>query len=537
MVSSVLTGWALLYTFRFKAKKNTITWFLISACGLTYCYLNYYNEYLCAITGILIIIGSLLSIDAARLTSLFFASKIALSLLELAVGLFQFIKKEPLTGTFYNTGIFSIYLSISAASILHLLLYPSEFPGSMSSRHFRKLLLPLLACIVIVIILNRSRSSLFVLSFIMAGVSLQIPSHIFKRQFKQILVLLMAITVLVYSFSIKQGSSNGRILTSKIALQHIGDHFWWGTGTGKFTWYYPQWQATYFSNNPKVPANLINASGETYIIFNDLLQLLETIGALKMLMLILLLAFILRKKYPRSHPFHAIKTTLLSVALAGATSYPFHTNILILDAFLCILIGLKESVNPAFKTASSNGNTIQIRLLLIIFMVLSAGWWEKYIANERAVLLGGEFDLPVEERKQVYKDSYAALKKDGKFLTEYGILLLSDSTETRNAIDLLHQAKAHFISSATIEATGNAYLINNDYKNAAACYKWLTDYTPGLFLPKYILLQIYVSSFRMKEAKELAALITEMQPKVSSPEVWQIKEYAKAVLSGTYIPK
>jgi tetratricopeptide (TPR) repeat protein len=136
------------------------------------------------------------------------------------------------------------------------------------------------------------------------------------------------------------------------------------------------------------------------------------------------------------------------------------------------------------------------------------------------------------ETKAVYERIGVLLNNDGRFMTDYGIFLLEDSADCRQACVILEKAKKLFISRSTIETLAEAYSKQGNDKKSIENYEWLCQYLPNKFRPRLHLLLLYNRTGDTVDAKKLAHAILAMPVKIPSPDVDNVKLEAEAVLSG-----
>ncbi|WP_186452627.1 O-antigen ligase family protein [Chitinophaga polysaccharea] len=508
--------------------------------------------------GILTVLGTLLYYaERTVLVFLFCYGNFAFLIYELSVAGIQISNEDPIKGTLLNTGVFTIYLMSTIPLLFYFIIGKNSVSVSrilsvgiayLVGISIRIFCVFVLVFIIYIFIQSQSRTAQIAIAIItllsLWKYNQNYAKTRWKLPFQKMLLVAIPITLIsislitYYTLSIKKGSTNGRLLMNKVAFDHITDHFWTGTGIGAFTKYYPEWQAAYFRSTPNPPHFFLLSAGESYIVFNEYLQLFETVGIFGTIILgIFLIRFLRTKSAKDSDLLHIAKLTVISILSCGFTSYPFHINITLFVLMLSICIAFKFDENKStplfFNTFQIKNKKISYAILticLIASLYLTIQTGRQYQAISEWKKTGTDNGLPRSEQQSIYENIYPLLKKDGKFLTEYGIFLSQDSLEKNKAIVILKQAKGQFMSKATMEALGNAYWKTKDYNNAIECYKWVSDYIPSLFTPRFNLLKLYLQSGNITEALKTGNTIITMSPKIPSDEVDNIKQETRQML-------
>lgn len=477
---------------------------------------------------------------------------------EMWVGIIQlldnFSAPTILMGTFQNSGIYAIYLVITLPLVFYFVLYQNKtiilyFRRKINSRIssyyilcFEYFLLTIFATFVItVLILNQSRTAIITLlgMFIVAILHLyfhKVKSYFWRFKGAIIAFLIISLTSLVYLghhlFYLKEKSAIGRIFMIKVASAHFNEDIWFGCGPGTFTLVYPKWQAQYFANQSNIKFTDFISASETYIIFNEHFQILKTFGIVGLIFYLFLL-FLIFIASSNEHKYLLLtcKVIVSGIIVSGFTSYPLHTNLILLLTFLCLVINVSHSDHRIYtKYFRIFDNVFSKRLsklpmeffifLLCIYGIIIASQKYKAICDWDAL------------KQQTYLTdaNYHALEKisnylsdDGKFLTEYGILEYEDGKQYKTAVNILERAKKKFISVKTVQATYYAYWKLRDYKNAIKNAIFLSNYIPSRFSFKYDLFRLYLESGDRTNAKKMAKIIAHMHVKVPSQKVNDIK--------------
>lgn len=517
------------------------------------------NEYAGVCLSLAISLGLFIRASTRQLTCLLY-SFLPFLFVELVLAFLQCCRSQPVLGSLQNTGIFSIYLSTHIPLAFH-----AAFKNNMVKKRPKNIIAGTLFALFFlfsfyIMIKGQSRTALISSILVVLLLAYENPGSWFGKKITRFpawsryaaipgtLVLLGALTA--YLYSLKKLSAQGRLFMSNVTVRHITDHFWFGTGIGRFTWYYPQWQAAYFQDTPAPPHDFLLSAGESYVICNEYLQLFGTIGALGFAaFLILLFAFFRKGSQQYAHPspyqgashykdlLRTVRLTVVAVLAGGFTSYPFHINIILFLFILCLVIGFKinrETARPqlpflsgiAGKKAGPILRTVSLCvsisfLLLVLYKNIAVWKWQQGRARE---------NLSYAEEKTTYAQLYPILKNDGKFLSDYGSLLTEDTTDCPMAVRILEKSRQYFISKQATEVLGYAYWKTNDLQNAIKIFEWETCYLPNLFRPKLMLMKLYKKTGDIHKMNSIGKIIIDTTPKVPSEEVNSIKQEAKLLL-------
>lgn len=529
-------------------------------------YYSFSNEYFANVTVSIIFFSILLWADEYLLHAivlvfiLLFLYQIGLALQQM--GWFSLrINRLNITGSLRNSGIFSCYLVLQIPFFYYSLFrFPARFFRTNKYNIFNKIpilfflaklifFLFILLIVILIVLKSESRTALIALATLTSffiffgqinrnkGIRYKWPKFI-----KPLTISVLAILItgsVIYLFRLKKLSTSGRILMFDVATEHLREHYFLGTGIGRFTWHYPQWQAQYFSTHPIVPIQYFLSAGESYIIMNEYLQLLETLGAPGIFVcLIILLWFFCAKSTKHQELLLASKQTMMLILLCGFTSYPFHVNIILLLMMFCFATAAAVQDTPMwllnayrfFKKipAAALPGFMGISIFISGYTAYSGyGRWKAKCDWDH---LRNDLNNSRAEIKKQYRLLEPSNKYDGKFLTDYGEFLVEDSADCPEAISVLQAAKKYFISRETIEALaiGNKKIKN--YGDAIDNYAWLCNYLPNRFGSKLALLKLYIDARDTVNARKISHVILTMPVKIHSYEVDRIKQETESIM-------
>jgi hypothetical protein len=529
-------------------------------------YYSFANEYFTNITVIMLLCAMLLSAGVRTLHFLIaFLAAIFLWQLFLAFkqmhGFSFRIQRLNIQGTLQNSGVFSCYL-VSQLQLLYYLFFcmPNPFArqkepvtAEQAAPFFKSSKIIVFSIIfglvVFIVWQSQSRTALIALGVLLLAFFIlhATAAKMFIYKLPKPLSLSAACVLLAglgiaarHLFFLKRLSAVGRVMALDISTGHLRDHFWLGTGIGRFTWYYPQWQAQYFDMHPAPSKDYFLAAGENYIILNEYVQLFQTIGLPGFIAFILLLIWFFTARSTSHRPLlNAAKLTVITILVCGLSSYPFHVNIMLLLLAFCFSVAGVVNTNRRFMFKVSRISDQVPNAVARLFPVVLTGiaWVAAYSAFGRWQAkqdwdkLRGRPDHSRAEIKTEYVRLGKLLRHDGKFLTEYGVFLSEDSADGGKASGILEKAKGYFISKVTLEALAHAYKETGNYGKTIESYEWLCHYLPHGFETKLELLELYDDAGDTVNAGKIAHTILSMPVKIPSPEVDRVKYEAERILN------
>jgi tetratricopeptide (TPR) repeat protein len=303
------------------------------------------------------------------------------------------------------------------------------------------------------------------------------------------------------------------------------------------------WQANYFKTTANPPMAYYLSAGESYLIFNEFVQLFESVGLVGFLFFSLLLYWFFRSgSLQHMELIHAAKATMAVILVTGLTSYPFHVNAILLLTTFC-LAAAAIAGDKKLEILSLQAGCEAIRLFaerwaqvsLCAMLIITAGLTAFRSAKQYFVVREWQYvrDRSPADRegvKKKYRELYRSLNGDGKFLTDYGDYLSAIPEDCSRAVEVLEEAKSLFISRKTVELTGYAYKQIDNYPKAIENFEWISDYLPSNFSSKLELLKLYTLSGDSARARSMGTRILTMPVKIPSEEVDRIKRETREIL-------
>lgn len=479
-------------------------------------------------------------------------------LFELGIGSWQLLhfflgnsKKLP-SGTFQNSGIFSIVMVAGLPMMYHLINSPMEMiqrfkPLSLIIRYKHQkssfsnhIFIVILAFIILLLIVTQSRTAIitFVITFsclLFQHKRYLIPNFINQRVMYLSLIFIPIILFLLTRFKFQ--SLSGRMLITQITMHHFWDNFFWGIGPGRFSLYYPGWQSNYFKHlgdNQWEHSALL--AGETYLAFNEYLQTFKEIGCIGSIACVCLLYFYFFTKATTHHKtVKTCKLTVAAILVSCVSSYTLHVNFILFLLGFCMAV-VSSCGKPSPLPQYPHMNAIKLMLLMIFSSILIqfiisgtrkslfAERWQKIELNEA---------IRASSKVAYYNKLYPSLKNDGKFLAGYAKAIL-DTNGGNDAIKIIEKARSKIVSVSVAQLLAHVYWDKN--QDTTAYYlNWIINFVPNKFSYKYDLLSFYVASKQTARAKQTAKLILSMPVKIPSKDVAYIKKEAQLYLQHTFL--
>jgi len=453
-------------------------------------------------------------------------------------GFFLLSKNEYFNGpAFHNTGVFAIYSIVFAPLCKYLLL-------KSNSKWRRIIWLFYTVLIISFIMFVKSRTAIIAifLVYLFPSVFSFIQKKTLKIRLVSYAIISMIIVIfLYYLFAVKSGSSIGRVLMLNISLLHLQDDFWTGVGLGNFTWFYPNWQADYFKNFPSTNIGYILNAGETYVIFNEFLQLLMTIGFPCFMILSFLSLRFLRynNNSTANHDLsRMIKNSFYTILTCSLTYYTLHINVILLIIILYLILFYKISWAKIkhFWLKPLVSYLILIFSCFVFFVSFkkyeAVRCWEKIKLDSYFGTLESRPDMvPI----------VSQLHNDGRFLVDYGVYIYENYSDLKAASELIELSKKKkFISKVSIENLAYIYVEQKAYYKAIENFEWLVNFIPHKFGYRLELIKLYLKTNQLKKANVLTYKTLSIPVKIKSEEVLQIRREISCIkekLNQRIIPK
>ncbi|WP_307996928.1 O-antigen ligase family protein [uncultured Bacteroides sp.] len=436
-----------------------------------------------------------------------------------------------LTGSFYNPGPYSGYLSMIFPLCLHEWLNlkeRTERTWAEQGKYYVALGVMLLILCVLPAGMSRSAWIAAAISGTWVyGMHASWGSKLkeFGRKYKKRVVLACivggSIVVMIgYAlFQLKATSANGRLFMWKVSTLAIAESPVIGHGTGNFVSAYGRAQEDYFANGEYSETEELVAGSPEYA-FNEYLQVAVEYGIPFLLVVSLVIGFCLWKG--SSEGRIGLCGSVISVLVFAFSSYPMQiTGFAVTFYFLLAACVIGRS-----------------KIILLFFMsmmvLLGAYYWKNNQYDACKSWHCGKMLYNIgayRSAKEDYEKLYPELANRGAFLFEYGYSL-HKLKEYDNSTRILEEAMTHSNDPMILNIIGKNYQASGDYEKAEEYLIRSTHRLPGRIYPYYLLAKLYAESkYRQPEKLKYAAeIVLTKEPKVQSTAVREMREEVKKLL-------
>lgn len=436
-----------------------------------------------------------------------------------------------LTGSFYNPGPYSGYLSMIFPLCLHEWLNlkeRAERTWAEQGKYYVALGVMLLILCVLPAGMSRSAWIAAAISGTWVyGMHTSWGSKLkeFGRKYKKRVVLACivggSIVVMIgYAlFQLKATSANGRLFMWKVSTLAIAESPVIGHGTGNFVSAYGRAQEDYFANGEYSETEELVAGSPEYA-FNEYLQVAVEYGIPFLLVVSLVIGFCLWKG--SSEGRIGLCGSVISVLVFAFSSYPMQIpGFAVTFYFLLAACVIGRS-----------------RIILLFFMsmmvLLGAYYWKTNQYDVCKSWHRGKMLYNIgayQSAKEDYEKLYPELTNRGAFLFEYGYSL-HKLKEYDNSTRILEEAMTHSNDPMILNIIGKNYQASGDYEKAEEYLIRSTHRLPGRIYPYYLLAKLYAEpKYRQPEKLKYAAeIVLTKEPKVQSTAVREMREEVKKLL-------
>lgn len=452
------------------------------------------------------------------------------------------------TGGFFNSGPYAGYLaSVFPISLFFLKNNKSGIFGSKIETLVKAtVLFNLIGTFSIVPVLMSRACFISILLTIILIYGEELLSFfqtfIQKKAQKYFLFLILAaclVVGMIFLVSLKKESATGRYLILKTSSGMIADKPIFGFGFDRFRSSYMNYQAEYLKTD--IDKNEVLAADNTSYAFNEPLQFVVENGIVGLILLTIFLFFLIKTLDKSNDLVRIAIVGLFAIFLFSLFSYP--SEILPIKIVVFLYISLLASYNSSnFKIVldfkkehpiSAIRWAIILPLLLLVPMLFYLSFTET-INIESAFFRWNQADLKFNKRdyhcKADYDNLYYSFKKNGDFLTNYGMIFFF-SKNYHKGIEVLKEAKLYIDNSVLENTLGDCQREIKDYKDAEQSYMLASDMTPGTFIPKFSLFKLYEESAQTSKAINMANELLKSKIKVQSEAIDAMRNEAKFFLT------
>ena len=436
-----------------------------------------------------------------------------------------------LTGSFYNPGPYSGYLSMIFPLCLHEWLNlkeRTERTWAEQGKYYVALGVMLLILCVLPAGMSRSAWIAAAISGTWVyGMHASWGSKLkeFGRKYKKRVVLACIVggSILVmigYAlFQLKATSANGRLFMWKVSTLAIAESPVIGHGTGNFVSAYGRAQEDYFANGEYSETEELVAGSPEYA-FNEYLQVAVEYGIPFLLVVSLVIGFCLWKG--SSEGRIGLCGSVISVLVFAFSSYPMQ------------IPGFAVTFYFLLAACVIGRSKIILLFFMSMMVLLGAYYWKNNQYDACKSWHRGKMLYNIgayRSAKEDYEKLYPELANRGAFLFEYGYSL-HKLKEYDNSTRILEEAMTHSNDPMILNIIGKNYQASGDYEKAEEYLIRSTHRLPGRIYPYYLLAKLYAEpKYRQPEKLKYAVeVVLTKEPKVQSTAVREMREEVKKLL-------
>lgn len=433
-----------------------------------------------------------------------------------------------LTGSFYNPGPYSGYLSMIFPLCLHEWLNlkeRTERTWAEQGKYYVALGVMLLILCVLPAGMSRSAWIAAAISGTWVyGMHASWGSKLkeFGRKYKKRVVLACivggSIVVMIgYAlFQLKATSANGRLFMWKVSTLAIAESPVIGHGTGNFVSAYGRAQEDYFANGEYSEIEELVAGSPEYA-FNEYLQVAVEYGIPFLLVVSLVIGFCLWKG--SSEGRIGLCGSVISVLVFAFSSYPMQ------------IPGFAVTFYFLLAACVIGRSKIILLFFMSMMVLLGAYYWKNNQYDACKSWHRGKMLYNIgayRSAKEDYEKLYPELTNRGAFLFEYGYSL-HKLKEYDNSTRILEEAMTHSNDPMILNIIGKNYQASGDYEKAEEYLIRSTHRLPGRIYPYYLLAKLYAEpKYRQPEKLKYAVeIVLTKEPKVQSTAVREMREEVK----------
>ena len=436
-----------------------------------------------------------------------------------------------LTGSFYNPGPYSGYLSMIFPLCLHEWLNlkeRTERTWAEQGKYYVTLGVMLLILCVLPAGMSRSAWIAAAISGTWVyGMHASWGSKLkeFGRKYKKRVVLACivggSIVVMIgYAlFQLKATSANGRLFMWKVSTLAIAESPVIGHGTGNFVSAYGRAQEDYFANREYSETEELVAGSPEYA-FNEYLQVAVEYGIPFLLVVSLVIGFCLWKG--SSEGRIGLCGSVISVLVFAFSSYPMQ------------IPGFAVTFYFLLAACVIGRSKIILLFFMSMMVLLGAYYWKNNQYDACKDWHRGKMLYNIgayQSAKEDYEKLYPELTNRGAFLFEYGYSL-HKLKEYDNSTRILEEAMTHSNDPMILNIIGKNYQASGDYEKAEEYLIRSTHRLPGRIYPYYLLAKLYAEPkyLQPEKLKYAAEIVLKKEPKVQSTAVREMREEVKKLL-------
>ena len=343
-------------------------------------------------------------------------------------------------------------------------------------------------------------------------------------------------------YNFKPDSAFGRILIWKVSSRMILEYPVLGIGYDQFAVEYNNYQAKYFSSHKRSQREEWVA-GNVRQAHNEFLQTAAELGVLGCIFF----GLVIWKIFDTRHPNKVLSPLLLAdrtiiICRSGILSYfivscfSFPSHILPTSISFYFLISLLSAFLKNATVRLANKTLIVYKGIftcILIFNILFIFAWRAkmhaYSIWQEAQLVG--LNGGHVEAVRLFSEVEKVIPNEGRFLFSYGAMLIKTNDYERG-LNILVRASQRFndpklwiVLAECHRAMGNRTLWEKSLQHSI-------NMVPTYFYPRYLLAKAFFEEGSRSKAKKIARQILEMEVKVDSGAIRQMRKEMKYIVAS-----
>lgn len=428
----------------------------------------------------------------------------------------QHFNTLQLRGSFHNSGIYAIYLTVPfVLSFIVFLQYKSE---SRLDTYLNIVSIFTFILLGFVLIYTQSRTawiaSCLGLCFTIIRyfkVSERIKNIVKSYLLRMVFLLLVLGCILMIGkqlYEFKKASAIGRVLVWKVSMEMVKERPVFGKGFNSFNQTYVNYQANYFSKSRDLQE--IFVAGKVQYAFNDYLQIILEYGFVGFSLFLGMILFIF---YDHKNIYQGL---LISCLIAALSSYPLQGLPTSLNFYFVLMLSCLGSTKlNIFTTKTIQMKLIWITLICISIFIFRVNFSKEKIEKECFVAEQFFNSDQYPEAIKRYEKLYPEIEKDSPNLMIYAKSLALNGQHAK-AIKIYEQALKYLSDPFLCNNLGLSYQAIGNFNKAEMMYQKSSRMIPSLIYPRYLLAKLYIKNRELDKAKIIAREIVNLPVKVYS---------------------
>lgn len=443
-------------------------------------------------------------------------------------------------GNFFNSGLFAGYLSVGIIAIMGgWPLFPVQ-AGSLRNKIWSGVvLLPLAVLMLIAVFYVQSRAAWLALG---AGILYLLQDRL-KIAFKKVqqkglrllggmLSLLLVVCLMIYLYSLKPDSANGRLLIWQAGLNLFSERPLLGWGFDGFRRNYMYFQEKILQQG--APVSYESLASDNAFAFNEFLKIGTEQGVIGLAVFLILIGLLFAVRYNITcrREVLLLKAIVLVILVFGCFSYPSEAV-----PFHVLTVGSVAGLAGMVRKQYIVVGLLYRKIVCCVFVVLIlAGgyvsfhtWHLTCVANEYQKILK-KFSGQDEEFFQL-RALYPRLRTTIDYLAFYGEEANSYGRQ-KEAAEVLCQLGRCYPTAFQQKELGKALESLGDYQGAELALLHASGMVPALIGPHYLLAGLYERMHRYADARVQANIVLDKKTKVYTPEIYYMRKEMKQKLDA-----